>query len=251
MSFNPQISFKSVQTNNTVSTNLLDKYKNTPPVPQTEQHDSVVINKDFIAELNYDKEKSALGSIVKGYVNGRSAIFKIVSNNENESWIEGGINKKYLLMHSKDKNYSGKYGNEEFELAIDYNEQSKLSKFFNQNIRGKVFRPDYFHIKGKLGNKDIDITLPNAKIPSDLDVRDLITLILEDNGLKAQTINGEVKSLKFAASAVKDIKRKAENREKMIDNNIKPIIMQGISTATGMVIGSVVSALLFKFGLKR
>lgn len=251
MSFNPQISFKSAQICNTVSTNLLDKYKNTPPVPQTEEKDTVVLNKDFIADLKYNKEKAALGTVIEGYVNGRKAAFKAVSNNEKESWLEGVINKKYLLMHCREKAYSGKYGDEEFNLTIDYNEPSKFSKIFNQAIRGKTFMPDYFHIKGNLGNKEIDITLPNVKIPADKDVQDLLTLVLEDNGLKAQTINGEVKSLKFAASAVKNIKQKAENREKMIDNNIKPIIMQGISTATGMVIGSVVSALLFKFGLKR
>ena len=37
----------------------------------------------------------------------------------------------------------------------------------------------------------------------------------------------------------------------MINNDIKPIFMQGISTATGLIIGSIVSALLFKFGLKK
>lgn len=231
-------------------TNLLDKFKNPSVQTQTPQ-DKITLSKDFIADLKYNAEKSAVGTIVEGYVNAKFSLFKSVSNNEHESWIEGSIDKKYMLLHAKDKKYDGKYGDEEFELTVDYNKPSKLSAFYNQKILGKIFMPDYFTVKGNLGNKSIDITLPNAKVPDDPQIRDLITLVLEDNGFKAQTINGEVKSIKFSPSAIKNLKKKSEKREKMINNDIKPIFMQGISSATGLVVGSIVSALLFKFGLKK
>lgn len=251
MDFNPAVSFKS----STVSsnTNLLDMYNKNNYQPSTQQNkeDKVVINCDLTAELKLNKERAATGTVVEGYVNGRGARFKVVSNDENETWVEGFLNKKYCLMHCKDKNYSGKYGNSDFSLTVSYNKPSKLSEFYNQKLRGKIFMPDYFTVIGTIGNKNINITLPNVKIPADEETRDLLTLILEDNGLKAQTINGEVKSLKFASSAVKNIKKKAEKREQMISNDIKPIFMQGISSATGMIIGSLVSAMLLKFGLKR
>ena len=111
--------------------------------------------------------------------------------------------------------------------------------------------PDYFTVTGTIGNKEVNITLPDAKIPADRETRDLLTLLLEENGLKAQTIDGEVKSLKFASSAVKNIKRKAEKRKKVIDENVKPIIMNGISSVCGTIIGALSTLLLLKLGLKR
>lgn len=249
MDFNPQINFTN-NTNQTQSTNLIEQYKNLQ-TKQVEEKDTIVLSRDFIADLKHNKEKASIGTFVEGHINNKPAFLKVVSNHQGETWFEGVVNKKYLLLHCQDKVYDGKYGDSEFNLIVDYNEPSKLSKFFNMKLLGKNFMPDYFHVKGSIGNKAIDITLPNVKIPQDPETRDLLTMILEDNGLKAQTINGEVKSLKFASSAIKNLKEKAEKREKMIDNDIKPIFMQGISTATGLIIGSVVSALLFKFGLKH
>ena len=92
------------------------------------QNDSVVIHRDLIADLQVNKDKAAIGTIVEGHVNKKPAIFKVVTNNENETWFEGLLNKKYLLMHCQDKVYDGKYDNNEFVLAVDYNEPSKLSK---------------------------------------------------------------------------------------------------------------------------
>ena len=76
-------------------------------------------------------------------------------------------------------------------------------------------------------------------------------MILEDNGLKAQIIGDEIKSLKFSASAVKNIKQKAEKREKVINNDIKPLFMQSISSAVGMIVGATMSALLLKLKIKH
>ena len=231
-------------------TNLIDKFK-ASPVSVSDSHDKITLSTDFIADLKQNPDKIALGTIVEGYVNGKKASFKVVSNSDEENWIEGAINKNYMLLHAKNKNYDGKYGDSEFRLTVDYNKPSKLSVLFNQKILGKIFMPDYFTVKGSIGNKDIDITLPNTKVPDDPQIRDLLTLVLEDNGFKAQTIKGEIKSIKFSPSAIKNLKKKSEKREKMINNDIKPIFMQGISTATGLIIGSIVSALLFKFGLKK
>ena len=250
MDFSPQISFKASP--EVSSTNLLDKYKQVEKQVTTEtQKDTVVIYRDLVADLQLNKEKAAIGTVLEGHINKRPAFFKVVTNNEDETWFEGTLNKKYILMHCKDKVYDGKYDNKEFVLAIDYNEPSKLSNFFNEKICGKTFRPDYFHVKGRIGNDEVDITLPNTKIPKDPILKDLLTMVLEDNGLKAQIIGDEIKSLKFSASAVKNIKHKAEKREKMVNNDIKPLFMQALSTISGTIIGAMMTALMLKLGFKR
>lgn len=231
-------------------TNLFNKIQHQPS--NNEQSvDTFVISKDLIADLHHNKEKISVGTFLDGNINNKPASLKIVSNHQDESWLEGFINKKYLLLHTKDKNYKGQYGNSKFNLTVDFNKPSKFSIFINSKILGKAFIPDYFNIQGTIGNKQINLTLPNIKIPQDEDTKDLLTMVLEDNGLKAQTINGEIKLLKFAPSAIKDLKEKAEKREQLISNDIKPIIMQGLSTATGAIVGTAVTALMFKFGLKR
>ena len=250
MDFSPQISFKASPEVN--STNLLDKYKQVEKQVTTEEKkDSVVIHRDFVADLQINKEKAAIGTVVEGHVNKKSAVFKVVTNNEDETWFEGVLNKKYVLMHCKDKVYDGKYDDKDFVLTVDYNEPSKFANFFNERICGKTFRPDYFHVKGRIGNEEIDITLPNTKIPQNPILKDLLTMILEDNGLKAQTIGDEIKSLKFSASAVKNIKHRAEKRDKIINNDIKPLFMQSISSAVGMIVGATMSALLLKLKIKH
>ena len=250
MNYLNNISFKADSCSGVSTTNLLEKYKNQNSF-KGQPEDKITICKDLIADMEYWQEKAALGTYVKGYINGKPSALKVVTNHENESWFEGFVDKNYVLLHRKDKNYVGKYGNSDLNIVVNYNEPSKISNFFNEKLLGKSFIPDYFTVQGNIGNKIIDITLPDIKVPTDEDVKNVLTMILEDNGLKAQTINGEVKSLKFAPSAIKNIKKRAEKREKTINNDIKPIFMQGISTATGMVIGSMVSAMLFKFGLKK
>lgn len=251
MDVNTQNNISAIHSNNNIqTTNLIEQYK-ANQVKSAPQKDSITINRDFIANLEFDKEKAAMGAFVKGHINNKPALLKVVSNSDNEGWFEGAVNKKYLLLHGKNKVYDGKYGNSEFHLTVDYNEPSKFEVFIKQNLLGKGFRPDYFNVKGTIGDKVIDITLPNIKIPKDEETRDLLTMLLEDNGLKAQTINGEIKTIKLSYNAIKGIKEKAQKREKVINNDIKPIFMQGISTATGMIIGSIVSAMLFKFGIKR
>lgn len=248
-------SLSAVNANNNLKnlspTNYLDKFKNPPAKLPEESQDKIVINRDFIADLKYNEEKAAIGTIIEGSVNNKPAVFKVVSNSDDETWYEGALDKKYLLLHCNGNEYNGKYGNSEFKLRTDYNKPSKFSEFFNQNLLGNIFMPDYFTVTGTIGNKEVNITLPDAKIPSDRETRDLLTLLLEENGLKAQTIDGEVKSLKFASSAVKNIKRKAEKRKKVIDENVKPIIMNGISSVCGTIIGALSTLLLLKLGLKR
>lgn len=250
MDFNPQISFKA--NNEIPSTTLQDKYNHLQnQINQKPKEDSVIIYRDFVADLQVNKEKSAIGTVVEGHVNKKPAIFKVVTNNEKETWFEGLLNKKYLLMHCKDKVYDGKYEDKEFVLSVDYNEPSKFSTFYNEKVCGKTFRPDYFHVKGRIADEIIDITLPNTKIPKNKILKDLLTMILEDNGLKAQTIGDEIKSLKFSESAIKNIKEKNEKRSKLINNDIKPIFMQSIGSAVGMVVGAAMSALMLKLKLKK
>lgn len=249
MNLNPQITFRANP--EVTSTTLQDKYNQVQTqITQAPKSDSVVIYRDFVADLHVNKDKSAIGTIVEGHVNKKSATFKVVTNNNNETWFEGYLNKKYLLMHCQDKVYDGKYEDKNFILTVDYKEPSKISKFFNEKICGKTFRPDYFHVKGKIADMEVDITLPNTKIPKNKILNDLLTMILEDNGLKAQTIGNEIKSLKFSESAVKNIKSRAEKRDKVINNDIKPIFMQGIGSAVGMIVGAGMSALMLKLKLK-
>jgi len=231
-------------------TNILEKYKY-ENIETRNENDKIVLNRDFVAHLKYNPDKASVGTVLEGYVNNRQAAFKLASNNDKELWIEGAIDKKYILMHCNNGVYDGKYGNSEYNLTIDYNKPSKISEFFNHSILGKNFVPDYCTIKGTFNNQQVDIKFPNTKIPEDSQLQDVITLMLEDNGLKAQTINGEVKSIKFSSTEIKNIKQKAEKRKKMINNDIKPILMQGLSSATGLVVGSIVSAMLLKFGLRK
>ena len=247
------ISFNNkVYSNN--NTNLLNKFK-TPPANQNKtEADTVVLDKDLIADLHFSKDYAAVGTVFEGPINNKHATLKLVTNENKdgqEGWFEGAIDKKYFIMNIKEKKCSGKYGNTEYELNIDYNKPSKISKFINQKILGKAFIPDYFTVTGTIGNKNINLTLPNIKIPADEETKDILSLVLYTNGLKAQTINGEIKTLQFSNTHIKSIKKRAEKREKTINNDIKPIFMQGISSATGLIIGSLVSAMLLKFGLKR
>lgn len=182
------------RTSNISSTNLLEQFKNHQTGINEKSEDTVRINRDFIADLHVNREKAAIGTILEGTINNKQVAFKVVSNSDNEVWYEGVLDKKYFLLHCKDKVYKGKYGNTEFSLTTDYNKPSKFSEFFNQKLLGNVFMPDYFTVKGSIGDKKVDITLPEIKIPEDKETRDLLTILLEENGLKAQTINGEVKS---------------------------------------------------------
>ena len=238
-------------------TNLIERYKfESAQCAVAEQSkkesDKIVLNRDFIADFKLNADKLAFGTVVEGYVNGNPAALKVVSNkSENEQWCEGALNGKYFLLHSKDKQYKGKYGEKEFKLSVDCNELTGVSKFYNESIMGRNHIPDYFTVRGTIGDKEVNITLPNTKIPTDKETTDILTMLLEDNGLKAQTVNGEVKALKFSTSALKEIKKRSDKRGKVVNNDLKPVLMQGISTASGMIVGSVVSALLFKFGLKN
>ncbi len=235
---------------NVASTNYIDEYRKNAQKP-AEAKDKVTLNRDFIVDLKHNTEATSFGTVVEGYVNGKDAAFKVVSNNDEENWIEGTINKKYMLLHAKDKLYDGRYGDQEFELTVDYNKPSKLSEFYNQKIRGKIFMPDYFSVKGHIGDKEVDITLPNVKIPEDPEIRDLLALVLEDNGFKAQTIAGEIKSIKFSPSAIKNIKKKSEKRDKVINSDIKPLVIQSVSTGLSILCSALISALLVKIGLHK
>lgn len=238
-------------------TNLIERYKledakRAVSEKAKKESDKIVLNRDFIAEFKQNTDKAAFGTIVEGYVNGNPAALKVVTNrDENEQWCEGALSGKYFLLHCRDKNYKGKYGDKEFKLTVDYDELSGFSKFYNEKIMGRTHMPEYFTVKGTIGEKEVNITLPYTTIPTDRETKDILTMLLEDNGLKAQTINGEVKALKFSSSALREIKKRAEKRGKVVNNDIKPVLMQGVSTASGMIVGSVISALLFKFGLKH
>ena len=247
LSVNNVVNFKGVEKSDT---NLLDKFRVTPQI-QAQDSDKIILDRDFIADLKSNPKMSSFGTIVEGYINRKPATLKIVSGDNGEGWLEGAINKEYIYLHSVGKSYDGKYGDSEFNFVIDYNEPSKFSKFIYKTLLGKTFKPDYFLIQGTIDGKELSLKFPNAAIPNDPKIRNLITLILEDNGLKAQTIKGEIKSLKFSSSAIKNIKKRSEKREKVINDNIKPIFMQCISSATGLIVGSIISTMLIKFGLRR
>lgn len=234
------------------STNLIELYKQN--YIQNGNSDTIYLNKDLVVLLSLDKEKNALGTIIDGKINNKDAMFKTAIRPDlNESWYEGALNNQYFLFHSSDKGklYDGKYGNDEFRLNVAYNEPSLFSKIFKEKLGGQSFIPDYFTVTGYIGDRKINISLPNANIPHDEKTKDLLALILDEHGLKAQTINNEIKSLAFSAEAIKYLKTKIEKRDKLINNDIKPIIMQGVSSALGLIVGSVMSALLLKAGLKK
>ena len=87
------------------------------------------------------------------------------------------------------------------------------------------------------------MALPNAEVPKDEDVRDLLAITLFDNGLQARTYNGKIVTLYHSKLAKSSYKKHQEQREKIIDANIMPLVSQ----ASGLLIGALMTAFIGKF----
>lgn len=219
---------------------------NSYPATKSTPNDSYSFIGTMSEDLHYSSEKSIAGPVFDGTLNGKDTAIKMVSNKEGV-YYEGVIGDKKLSLEIKGDNYKGTYGDKEINLNVEYNKPSKLSTFFNQTICGRAFRPDYFNIKGTIGGKEIAINLPNAEVPKDDDEKDMYSLLLFDNGCGVRTFKNRIIGLGYSNENRTNIKRHLDNRDKKIDENIKPLVMQSVSMIASVVVG----ALLAKIGLKH
>lgn len=219
---------------------------NAPSLP----NDSVSFTSGLNENLKINKEKSIAGTVFEGKLNDKHSSMKVIVDEET-TYYEGKIGNKDLNLKCSDNYYEGEYGNEKINISIDYEKPSKINKFFNQTILGKSYRPDYFNIHGTIGDQEIDLKLPNEDIPLDENKRDMLAIILFDNGLQARTYKGKIVTLYYSGLEKARIRLQKQQRDKMIDDNIKPLISQGISTALGIVIGSLSTALMGKVMRKK
>lgn len=211
--------------------------------PQINQipEDTYSFSEGMGENLKLSKEKSISGPVFDGTLNGKNTSFKLISNNK-ATYYEGLINGKKLLLKCEKNLYTGSYGDKKISLYADFNEPNKVSDFYNSKIRGKTFKPDYFNIKGNIGEKEISINLPNTQIPEDEDLKDMVSLLLFDNGLEARTFNGDIVGLGYSNIAKSDIQKTLKRRNDTYKEDIKPLISQG----SGVIIGSLLTTLMAK-----
>lgn len=224
----------------------------TPYTGKSIPEDICQFSGDISADLTFNPEKSISGTIYDGTINYKDAVFKIIDEDEDMPlYYEGSIDNKKLKLASYKNECVGKYGNKRFYFTVEYNEPSKIGYFFNHTILGKNFKPDYFIIKGKLGEEDVNIKLPDTKTPQDEDVKDVLSLILFSNGLEARTFDSKIVALDYSTLKRSDIRKSKKRRHQMYKDDVKPLISQAISTASGIIIGAVMTALLGKLHLRK
>lgn len=207
------------------------------PIPE----DTYSFSEGMGENLQFSKEKSISGPVFDGTLNGKNTSFKLIGNNK-ATYYEGLIDGKKLLLKCEKNLYTGSYGDKKISLYADFNEPNKISDFYNNKILGKSFKPDYFNIKGNIGEKEIAINLPNTKIPEDDETKDMVSLLLFDNGLETRTFNGEIVGLGFSGIAKGDIQKAMKRRNDTYREDIKPLISQG----SGVVMGSLLTAIMAK-----
>lgn len=221
------------------------------PTPST-LPDTVSFSGGLNANMRLNKEKSIAGPVFDGKINGKEAVFKMVDKEGYDiSYYEGAIGGKMLQMQYNDNRYVGSLGTKAFDLHIDYDEPNKFKDFFYHTILGRSFIPDYFNIKGTIDGKEFSLHMPDTKIPKDDTEKDILSLILFDNGLEAMTFSDNIVELNHSNLARSEIRDFHLKRDKRFNEDIKPLISQAISTISGIVIGSFVTALMAKYGLKK
>lgn len=245
MSLDTSNTFDQFRGVNKIPTSTTGSKTGSTPVTKPIPNDSYSFTYGMSENLSYSTEKSIAGPVFDGTLNEKDATIKIVSD-KNTVYYEGFIGSKKLSLVVSDNKYKGTYGDKEINLDVEYNKPSKLSKFYNQTIRGRVFKPDYFNIKGTIGNKEVSIKLPQAEVPKDDDEKDMYSLLLFDNGCGVRTFNNKIIGLGYSNENRTNIKRHLDNRDRKIDENIKPLIMQSISMIASVMLG----ALLAKIGFK-
>jgi hypothetical protein len=218
------------------------------PYSAVVQDDTYSFSGGMCEDMKYSKEQSVSGAVCVGKINNKDATLKMVRDKEN-SYVEGIINDKQLILTDNIDSGTcyGVYGGKQFVLNIDYNKPSKLQYLYNCVLLNKTFIPDYFNINGTIGDKKIDLKLPNADIPKDEDEKDLASVLLFKNGLEARTFNGKVVQIGYSKMKKGDILEDRKERDEKYKQDVKPLIMQSISMVASVMLG----ALLCKIGLKN
>ena len=237
-------SFRGVKNPTPVSVNGIISYS---PVTKPLPSDNYSFKGEMYENLQFSKEKSISGIVFDGELNGKNTTLKTVYDENKNFYYEASIaGKKLSMIGVNNGGYHGKIGDKDFELNIDYKKPSKITKFIN-SIRGTTYKPKYFNISGTIGGKEVSISMPNGEIPKDEDEKDLYSLILFDNGCAVKTFGNKIIGIGYSNENQINIRRRMDNRDKKIDENVKPLIMQSVSTLASVGLG----ALLYKFGLKH
>jgi hypothetical protein len=242
------------------STQYLDNFKQitskgnipgTTYIPNASSVDCVDFVGKLGANLQYNKEKSTITPTYEGNVNGKNAVMKIIDRHDMPySYFEGSIGGKVFQMQTKDGHYFGSIGTKAFDLKVNAQKPSKIKNFFYHTLLGRTFIPDYFNISGQLDGKEFKLDLPNSKVPKDETEKDVMSMILFDDGLVPMTFGDNIVELDYSSLARNGLRKFREKREKRMQEDVKPLVMQSISAAASIVIGGLITTLMAKYGLR-
>ena len=75
-------------------------------------------------------------------------------------------------------------------------------------------------------------------------------MILFDDGLVPMTFGDNIVELDYSALARSGLRKFREKREKRMQEDVKPLIMQSLSTVSSIVVGGLITALMAKYGFR-
>jgi len=234
---------------------ITNKPKNdgTKYVPQVQQQDTVSINGGMNAHLEFNKDLSVAGPVYEGVINGKNTQLKMFQTKNDNVYAEGTIKDKALSFECTEEGhrFTGTYGGKEFDLKVDYNEPSKIKNFFYHTIMGRHFNIDYFNVSGKIGDKEFNINLPNAKVPKDEEQKDLLSTMLFVNGFEALTYNDNI--IDFTSSNLRrgDIRDDKKRRDERFNEDIKPLITNAVTMISSVLVSTAIATVLAKVGVKN
>lgn len=216
---------------------------------------------DMYSHLKLNEDISTNGMYIReGKVNGKNTLIKsVLTEDYSDSYKiikEGHIDNKKLLLNingTEDSQkhyakYKGKYNDKDIDLTVELpKEKNKVAGWFNKVIRHKLYIPDYISIKGTIDGKAYELNLPNAKVPRDSDTKDIVSLILFDEGYHPAVINGDIVALRPDKTRIGRWKRGINKQEDFFKENVKPLITQTVST----FLAAYLAVLMAKIGLKK
>ena len=179
--------------------------------------------------------------ILSGQLNNKDYLMKVSYANEGHTeYMEGTVGDKEFSLEgdhsSKNVNYKGIYGNKEFNLN------------FHRTMKGIVDkRPKSLNITGTYDGKDINIEIPGANIPEDDDLKDLLTMAIDRQCYILDTYKGKIVGL-YENDKIYEYREEQRNKRK---ENIEGFTKDTIGQISSIVLTSIMTALLCKFGLEK
>lgn len=143
MGLNTSNTFDQFHTINKIPNSTIGQTPGSSPATKPIPNDSYSFTYGMSENLSYSQEKSIAGPVFDGTLNEKDTTIKMI-HDDKKVYYEGVIGGKKLSLEICDNKYTGVYGDKEINLEVEYNEPSKLSKFYNQTIRGRVFQTGLF-----------------------------------------------------------------------------------------------------------